>query len=99
LKKEPENFYDDLQPFDTEAANKYAEDQKALGESLAYLIHRVFKQNEDGAKLLARWTEIVTMTEVVAPGLDLGQIGKREGYNMFVREIIRSINQVEAGDK
>ena len=97
--KEKSNFYDDLHPFDAEGAKEYAEKQKSLGESLAYLMHRVFVQNEDGAKLLARWTEITLMTEVVAPGIDLGQIGKREGYNMFVREIIRSVKQVEAGEK
>lgn len=99
MNKEQSNPFDDLQPFDKKGAQEYAEKQKALGERQAYLEHRVFVQNEDGVKLLELYKEQVLMIEVVAPGIDVGQMGVREGFNGFVRDIIRRTNQVEAGEK
>ena len=88
--QQPEdNWFDNLNPMDPEAAEKYLKDQESRGSSLSYLIHRVFKQTEDGQELLSRWREIVEMVAVVEPGLDLGEIGAREGYNRFIRGIIR----------
>lgn len=90
---------DNLNPMNVEAAERYNKDQESRGRSLSYLIHRVFKQTEDGQELLSRWREIMEMVAVVEPGLDLGEIGAREGYNRFIRGIIRAIKQVEAGEK
>ena len=97
--KDNDNFFDNLNPMDAEASKKYMEDQKSYARTLAYLMHKVFVQNEDGQELLKRWREILEMNPVVEPGLDLGEIGAREGYNRFIRMIIRSTRQVEAEEK
>lgn len=90
-----DNFFDNLQPFDEDEAKKYMEAQQKAGESLSYLVHRIFAQTEDGRELLQRWREQMEMLAVVEPGIDMGEIGAREGYNRFIRAIIRSIKQVE----
>lgn len=99
MKPEERNFYDELQGFDPEGMEKYLKEQESIGRRIAYLAHRVFEQTEEGKELLSIWTATVLMTPVVEAGLDVQEICVREGYSRFVRAIIRSVKQVEAGEK
>lgn len=59
------------------------------------MLHRVFKQSEDGQKLLAFWEDSLRMEPGNAEGIDPYQLGRVEGRKEFVRTILRSIEQAE----
>jgi len=90
---------DNLNPIDEDASKKYQQRQKTLSNQQAYLVHRVFTQNEDGAKLLQMWRDSMEMIDLVSPGVSMAEMGSIDGYNRFVRIILRQIKQVEAGQK
>ena len=59
-----------------------------------YLIHRVFKQNEEGARLLAHWNDniLCTMADVKEGELALAWT---EGFNARVKQLNAAIHKVE----
>lgn len=59
------------------------------------MLHRVFKQTEDGKKLLALWQDDLLMEPGNTEGIDPYQLGRVEGRKEFVRVILRSIQQAE----
>jgi hypothetical protein len=58
-------------------------------------IHRVFKQNQEGVKLLDKWFDDYVMSPTVVPGNSLEAHGIREGTASFVRHIMKTIEMVE----
>lgn len=88
--KNQENAFDTLgqQP-------EYTEEQKAAFDKIDYLIHKVFKQSQEGAELLEIWTEALKMTPTAQPGYDLLTIGIEEGKKLFIRQILTTIKKVE----
>lgn len=89
------NFFDDLNPIDTEEVEKFNKDQNARGEKIDYLVHKVFAQTEEGQELLSIWKESLMMQPTAEGGLDAVEIGIREGMKRFIRGIILTINRVE----
>lgn len=59
------------------------------------LIHDVFVKNEQGAKLLAQWKEILTYRQGYHYGKDPYDLGRVEGEKDFVRGILNAIKQAE----
>lgn len=59
------------------------------------LLHRVFIQTDDGAKLLDIWLNAVMMTEGHEYGKDPYDVGRVEGRKAFVREIYLQSKQAE----
>lgn len=97
---ETKNFYDDLQSgFDPSEAMKIQKDYEAKAAKLDYLIHRTFEQGESGKELLDYWKTSLVMQPVAEGGLDLIDIGIREGYKRFIRGIILTIERVERGER
>lgn len=92
------NFFDDIKtgidPFD--AIKKNIEGEKSLNE-LDKLIHKVFHQNDEGKWLLEKWSEAILISSIADTGLDMVDIGIREGMKRFIRGIILTIRRVEDG--
>ena len=88
------NFFDELNPVDFDAAKKFKEDSESKGKELDYLIHKIFYQNEDGARLLEIWKESLIMTPVVVEGDGIDRAGIREGMNRVIRGIILTIKRI-----
>lgn len=89
------NFFDDLNPIDTEEVEKYNKEQQARGEKIDFLVHKVFAQTDEGQELLTIWKESLMMQPTAEGGLDTVEIGIREGMKRFIRGIILTINRVE----
>ncbi len=93
---DPKNFFDDLDSgFDPEEAQRQTDDNQAKAEKLDYLIHKVFEQNEEGRELLTIWAETLLMVAGAEAGMDQIDVGIREGYKRFIRNIILTIKRVE----
>lgn len=97
MDKEELNAFDELMPVETDIEVVQNQEQQ-LNVRIAYLIHRVFSQNEEGAELLEHWKKSVMMIPADQYGNDLYRLGKHEGFNEHIRDIIRKINQVEKED-
>ena len=72
----------------TDAFNKIA-DKNAI------LLHKVFKQSEDGAELLDKWKHDLLMIPTILPESSQFGAGLTEGGKMFIRNIIVQIESVE----
>ena len=59
------------------------------------MLHRIFRQTEDGQKLLAYWEGDLRMEPGNSEGADPYHLGRVEGRKEFVRTILRSIEQAE----
>ena len=60
------------------------------------LYHKLFKQNEDGAKLLAIWKEKALLNPSVLPHFTQFEAGLEEGRKCFIRDIMAAIAIVES---
>ena len=90
------NFFDDLGAnIDPAESARLAGIKQAEAEKLDYLIHKTFGQTEEGAELLAKWAETLIMTSTAEPGMDLIEVGIREGQKRFIKGIILTIKRVE----
>lgn len=70
-------------------------DQQAEWDKANNLIHQVFKQNKQGAKLLKSWKETLIMVPTVTPNSTQFDAGIAEGKKTVVREILLAIKSVE----
>ena len=70
-------------------------DDAAKWRKYDVLIHKVFKQSEDGAELLAFWKENLIMSPTAQAGMDSVGIGINEGRKSFIRDILLTIERVE----
>ena len=59
------------------------------------LVHRVFKQSEDGAKLLGFWNDHLMTSPEDSAGIDPFRLGQESGRKDFVRRINGQIIQAE----
>lgn len=59
------------------------------------LLHMVFKQSAEGAKLLEIWCDHLLRSPEDLEGRDLFLLGKTAGRNDFVRDILDAIDQAE----
>ncbi len=90
-----ENFFDDLDSgFDPAEAQRQTDESRVKAERLDYLIHRVFEQSDDGGELLKIWAETLLMVAGAEAGMDQIDVGIREGYKRFIRNIILTIKRV-----
>lgn len=97
--KRESNFFDDLNSgFDLSEALRQRKDSTERAKKLDYLIHKTFEQNQAGKDLLAIWKESLLMQPSATGGMDLVDIGIREGQKRFIRGIILTVNRVERGD-
>ena len=71
------------------------EEQQKIGNSLDYLIHKVFAQNESGVELLKLWEKALILEPTARPGDDLLTVGINEGTKNFIRNILITVNKVE----
>ena len=98
-KQQEPNFFDDLNSgFDLSEALKAQKDSEAKARKLDYLIHRTFEQNESGKDLLEIWKESLLMQPSATGGMDMVDIGIREGQKRFIRGIILTIRRVERNE-
>lgn len=93
------NFFDNLNPVDSEIAGRQQRDLEAKRQHIDYLIHQVFHQNEKGAELLEIWKESLVMSPVVQEGCGIETAGIREGMNRMIRNIIITVKNVNEGLK
>ena len=99
-KEEERNFFDELDSgMDPKEAARQMLEAQAKSDKLDYLIHRVFEQNEDGKELINIWKESLIMSSTAEGGLDMLEVGIREGLKRFIRGIILTVNRVEKGEK
>ena len=89
------NIFDSGSLPDTEAIAKQEAINNEYWSRLDGLIHRVFKQNKDGAELLAIWQKTLISTPTVTPHSTQFQVGIAEGNKEFIRKIYLTINNVE----
>lgn len=74
--------------------NKWGEVPKQeRNNEYSQLVHRVFKQNEDGAKLLAYWTEEIMQSISIDP--DPQKLAFTAGNEFRVKLIHEHIRRVE----
>ena len=98
--KEERNFFDDLNAnIDLPEALKQKKEWEEKARKLDYLIHQTFRQNESGKNLLEIWKESLLMQPGAVGGMDMVDIGIREGQKRFIRGIILTINRVEKEGK
>ena len=96
MTKEPVNFFDDLNSgIDLSEALKAQKDSEIKARKLDYLIHKTFEQSEAGKDLLEIWKESLLMQPIATGGMDMVDIGIREGQKRFIRGIILTIRRVE----
>jgi hypothetical protein len=60
-----------------------------------YLLHKVFVQNEDGAKLLSKWRNSLMMTPTLDGQCSQFEAGLNEGEKRFIRNLITQSEAVE----
>ena len=80
---------------DDEGIKKTQENQKAEGKAIASRIHRVFVQNEDGAKVLQDMVAMTLLRPTVMPQSTQFEAGINEGRCDLVREILQNIEIAE----
>ena len=69
-------------------------DRDAL-ESYRKLLHKVFRQTEEGKAILQWWEEDLKMSPGDLKGQDLYNLGVVAGHKEFVRNIIHLMSQAE----
>ena len=74
---------------------KQTERTKALFDKKSVLLHKVFKQSEDGVELLSQWRESLMMIPTISPDSSQFGAGIIEGEKSFIRNIITAIQSVE----
>lgn len=89
------DFWDDLNPIDTEDIKRFERKAKGEAEKLDYLIHKVFEQSPEGKELLSIWKESLIMKPHADGGMSYVDIGIREGMDRFIRGIILTVKRVE----
>lgn len=57
-------------------------------------VHRVFS-TDDGKELLRLWKQHILMEPINNLGADLFNLGRAEGRNQFVRDLITAMNMAE----
>lgn len=83
------NAFDELGKSEKTPSNPQA-------DKLNHLIHKTFVQSEAGAELLDIWTiKGLVMSPTAEQGMDLLEIGIREGRKSFIRDLILTIKHVE----
>ena len=87
----PENSIDEFVQLGIDQTEMF----KKLADKNAVLLHRVFKQSEEGAELLAKWKDDLLMIPSVMPHYTAMEAGLMEGAKMFIRNIIIQIESVE----
>lgn len=65
------------------------------GNEYQKLLHRVFIENKEGAKLLDIWLNITLMTDGHSFGKEPYDLGRTEGRKEFVRDILNQSKQAE----
>jgi len=95
LEHRDSDFYDQLGGVNPEEVERQRKALQAAGDQIDYLIHRTFKQSEDGQKLLELWTEGLIMSPTANPGDDILSVGINEGQKRFIRGILLTIKKVE----
>jgi len=75
---------------------KQTEETLQAKEQSNNLYHKLFKQNQDGHKLLEIWKEKALLNPSVEPHFTQFQAGIEEGRKMFIRDIMAAINSVES---
>lgn len=93
------NIFDQLGFESAEEMRKRINKEKADGEHIDHLVHRLFKQSEAGVELLAIWERSLLFVPTAAAGYDLVQIGINEGTKQFIRNIKLTIDKVEGGNE
>lgn len=90
------NQFDDLgADVNTSDAQQHAADLKAKHDKIDYLIHKLFKQTDEGKELLGVWMQSLIFKPCAEPGMDTLEIGINEGYKRFIRNIKLTIDRVE----
>lgn len=87
----PENSIDEFVQLGIDQTEMF----KKLADKNAVLLHKVFKQSEEGAELLAKWKDDLLMIPSVMPHYTAMEAGLMEGPKMFIRNIITQIESVE----
>ncbi len=67
-------------------------------QKIGKLMHRVFKQSEDGRELLKELTDSAFMLDISMHGTDPFLLGREEGKRLFIRNIHLTIEQQERGN-
>lgn len=67
--------------------------EKNPPSDLECLMHRVFSQSEDGAKLLAYWNETIIHSIVIET--DAGKLAYQAGAESWIKNINAAIRKVE----
>jgi len=83
--------YDELR---AEIFGQLSEEDAEKWRKNGVLMHRLFKQNEEGAELLAFWKEALIMSPTAQGGMDSVEIGINEGRKSFIRDILLTIERV-----
>lgn len=92
---QPNQFDNLFKVQDPELVAKQKSINIEMQSKLDNLIHRVFKQNKDGAELLSIWKEALILTPTVTPNSTQMQVGIEEGRKEFIRRIYLTIKNVE----
>ena len=71
------------------------EDNSKKGEGIAKLLHRVFRQTEEGQRVLELFERQFLMKPVSPPGSSEGFNYFREGQNDVVRQILQNCELAE----
>ena len=80
---------------DDEGIKKTQENQKAEAKAIASRIHRVFVQNDDGAKVLEDLIAMTLLRATVTPQATQFEAGINEGRADIVRQILQNIEIAE----
>ena len=94
-KDKDHNFFDDLISQDHAEAMRQDANRRAEGQKIDHLIHKLFKQTEEGRELLKVWSDTLIMQPTAEDGMDMVAIGIREGQKRMIRGIVLTINRVE----
>lgn len=90
------NPFDELgKEVNTDEAKANAAEVLAKQQKLDYLYHKIFKQSAEGQELMVLWTESLINNPGAEPGMCNIEVGIREGYKRFIRNIKLTINRVE----
>jgi hypothetical protein len=91
------NFFDDLNGLtgNLEEAKKQVADIEARGAKLDQLIHKVFRQTEEGRELLEIWQKALINRPTVTEVSTQFGAGIEEGKKTFIRGIVLTVERIE----
>ncbi len=99
MKQEESNAFDDLDSgHDHDEALRQKVENTEVANRFDYLIHKIFEQTPEGKELMVIWDEILRMSPTVVGGMDMYDVGMREGRKTFIRDIILTVRRVERGE-